>query len=99
MVPESINEGYRRAGIESPRQDARSDIWMYRFVDWPAVPRKGDEVDLQMEVDPRLVNLVEWAVDGSIEIWLSDFDTDEVGSEFDGVEALLEAGWSIDVDP
>ncbi len=71
---------------------------MFRQVEWDAVPRQGDEFELQMEVDPRTVLSVEWRADGTVEVWLSDFDTDEVGSESQGVEALLEASWQLDVD-
>lgn len=98
MFPETINEGYRRAGIVRDPQQTNADIWMFREVEWDAVPRRGDEFDLQMEVDPRTVGTVEWRADGTVEVWLSDFDTDEVGSESQGVEALLQAGWQLDVD-
>lgn len=98
MFPETINEGHRRAGIVRDAQETNADIWMRREVEWDAVPRQGDEFDLQMEVDPPTVGSVEWRADGIVEVWLSDFDTDEIGSESEGVEALLEAGWQIDVE-
>lgn len=93
MFPETINEGYRRAGIERDPQGKNADIWLRREVEWDAVPRRDDTFDLQMAVDPRTVESVEWRSDGVVEVWLSDFDTDEIGSEAEGVEALLIAGW------
>jgi hypothetical protein len=38
MLPESINVGYARAGL-SDRVETTTDVWMFREVDWQAVPR------------------------------------------------------------
>jgi hypothetical protein len=97
MLPEAVNRGYELAGLVRPAVEP-TDIWMFREVDWPAVPRKNDEVDLGLEVDERSVESITWKPDGIPLVWLGDFDTDEVGSESEAVEAMLAAGWQIDVD-
>jgi hypothetical protein len=97
MFPETINRGYELAGLGKPAVE-HTDIHMFREVDWPAMPRKDDEVDLGLEADDRTVQSVTWGPDGIPRVWLGDFDTDEIGSESEGLEALLRVGWHIDVE-
>jgi hypothetical protein len=97
MLPETVNRGYELAGLGTPAAE-HTDIWMFRDVDWSAVPRREDEVDLGIEVDERTVESVTWSREGVPQVWLGDFDTDEIGSESEAVEALLKAGWQIDIE-
>ena len=98
MLPESINIGYERAGLPT-RAEANEDIWLFREVDWPAVPRKGEDVDEELAYsDPVTVRTVEWRSDGVPLVWLEDFDTDQIGDESEAIESLLKAGWQIQVE-
>jgi hypothetical protein len=98
MLPESINIGYERAGLPV-RAETNEDIWMFREVDWPALPREGEEVDVGVAyTDPVIVKRVHWRSDGLPAVWLEDFDTDQVGDESKAIESLLGAGWQIEVE-
>jgi hypothetical protein len=98
MLPESINIGYERAGLPA-RAETNKDIWMFREVDWPGVPREGEEVDVGVAyADPVTVQAVRWRSDGVSVVGLEDFDTDQVGAESETIESLLEAGWKIQME-
>jgi hypothetical protein len=98
MLPESINIGYERAGLPV-RAETNEDIWMFREVDWQAVPREGEEVDVGVaDTDPVMVKTVHWRSDGVPLVWLEDFDADQIGDESEAIESLLEAGWQIEVE-
>ena len=97
MLPESINVGYARAGL-SDRVETTTDVWMFREVDWQAVPRPGEEVDVGLDADPVAVKRVLWRSDGVPVVSLQDFDTDQIGDESKAVESLLKAGWQIEVE-
>jgi hypothetical protein len=98
MLPESINIGYERAGL-SLRAETNADILMFRELEWPAVPREGEDVDVGVaNTDPVTVRSVHWRSDGVPVVWLEDFDTDQVGDESEAIESLLEAGWQIQME-
>lgn len=95
MLPESINIGYERAGL-SLRAETNTDILMFREVEWAAVPREGEDVDVGVAyTDPVAVRSVHWRSDGVPVVWLEDFDTDQVGDESEAIESLLDAGWQM----
>jgi hypothetical protein len=52
MLPESINFGYERAGLPA-RAETNKDIWMFSEVDWPAVPRVGEDVTSGLRIPTR----------------------------------------------
>lgn len=98
MLPESINFGYERAGLPA-RAETNKDIWMFREVDWPAVPRVGEDVNVGVAYsDPVTVQAVRWRSDGVPVVGLEDFDTDQVGDESEAIESLLQAGWQIQME-
>lgn len=95
----SRNDLYLKAGMpEGPVVEESSPILMYKDVEMEAVPRKGDEVDIGFEVDWRSVHSVLWNLDGSVTVDLNDFDTDEIGSEGEAFNELLDAGWKIKIE-
>ena len=97
MLPETINQAARRVGRPlSAEQPA--NIQLKRVTQGHTVPRMRDQIEVLPDADPRAIESV---VQGSdeVEVWLEDFDTDEIADdEAVAVEALLALGWEIDVD-
>jgi hypothetical protein len=54
-------------------QEINEDIWLFREVEWPAVPREGEEVDVRVAyTDPVTVERIRWQSDGVPIVSLED---------------------------
>ena len=64
---------------------------------WDSVPRIGEGLVVHDQAGPRQVEQVWWQLDGSVDVFLSELDTDEIaGDEGLVIEELFQAGWLID---
>lgn len=98
MLPETFNAAARQVGRPLSAEE-HHNIELRKEVDWTSVPRREDEIRVLPDADPRTITSVTWDVDGVIELWLEDLDTDEIADEEAVViEELLDAGWEIDFD-
>ncbi len=98
MLPEVVNRAAELAGRPLSSEE-HSDIHLRKVMDAPAPPSEEDDVFLLDTVDPLRIESVELLPDGTAEVQLEDFDTDQVADdEAVAVEQLLASGWEVDLD-
>ena len=96
MLPDLLNDLARKQGRSEPLP-LNAEIHLTLQRSWDSVPRVGEKITVHGEADPKQIESLWWNLDGSVDVWIEDLDTDEV-SEDEGlvVEELFQAGWEID---
>lgn len=79
MLPEVVN---RAAGIAGRplSSEERADIQLRKVIDAPAPPTEEDDLFVLDTIDPVRIESVELLSDGTAEVQLEDFDTDQVAT-------------------
>lgn len=96
MLPDFLNHLFETHG-RTDRLAPSAEIHLRLERDWDCVPRAGEGMTVHPEADLKEIDSVWWNANGTVDLWLEDFDTDEVdGDEGAVIEELFEAGWEID---
>lgn len=98
MMPEVIN----KAAIMADRPlsaDVYRDMRFRKVVELDGLPNEGQAFTVLPDADPIGIKAIRTPASGPPEVWLEDFDTDEIADdEAVAVEALLASGWEVDLD-
>lgn len=98
MLPEVINRAAEIAARTLSAEEHR-DIHLKKVTESPELPGEDEEIFVLPTADPMGIESLTRYADGTVEVWLDDFDTDEVADEEAvAVEQLLASGWEIDLD-
>jgi hypothetical protein len=98
MLPEVINRAARMASRPLSADEHR-DMRFRTVVELDGLPSEGQAFTVLPDADPIGIKEIQTPPDGPPEVWLEDFDTDEIAdNEAVAVEALLASGWEIDFD-
>lgn len=98
MLPEVINKAARMAN-RSLSADEYRDMRFRKVAELDVLPNEGQAFTVLPDADPIGIRAIRTPPDGPPEVWLEDFDTDEIADdEGVAVEALLASGWEVDID-
>jgi hypothetical protein len=98
MLPEVINKAARRADWPLSADEHR-DMRFKKVVELGGMPNEGQAFTVLPDADPIGIKAIRTPPNGPPEVWLEDFDTDEIADdEAVAVEALLASGWEVDLD-
>ena len=98
MLPEVINKAAQMAnrGLSA---DVYRDMRFRKVVELDGLPNEGQAFTVLPDADPIGIKAIRTPPGGPPEVWLEDFDTDEIADdEAVAIEALLASGWEIDLD-
>jgi len=98
MLPEVMNKAARMAD-RSLSADEYRNMRFRKVVELDALPNEGQAFTVLPDADPIGIKAIRTPPNGPPEVWLEDFDTDEIADdEAVAVEALLASGWEVDLD-
>jgi hypothetical protein len=98
MMPEVINRAAEISGRPVSAEEHR-DIHLKKVSESSGPPSKTEEIFVLPTADPIRIESLTRHENGTVDVWLEDFDTDEVADEEAvAVELLLAASWEIDLD-
>ena len=98
MLPEVINKAARMADRPLSADEYR-DMRFRKVVELAGLPNEGQAFTVLPDADPIGIKAIRTPANGPPEVWLEDFDTDEIAEdEGVAVEALLASGWEVDLD-
>lgn len=98
MLPDLLNEIAAKQGRPGTYPE-HGEIHLKLERVWEQIPRLGDSILVHDDAEPKRVENVWWRLDGLVDVFVEDLDTDEVAdNEGLVIEELLNAEWEIDWD-